>query len=101
MKGVWRPRLGLIATLFVSLLLVAVAERRLAELHFTVVGTAEFENGEQPEGDQIAKRLIIVDDGAPAPMLCLIEVPGSGAGERRPRLAPTPYAHTPIPALRL
>ncbi len=78
LDSIWRFRRGWIAALFISLPLTASTERRLAELHVTAVGTVLFENGEEPEGDQIA----------------------SGTDPLRPRLHPTPSVCVPIPALR-
>jgi len=68
MDFVSRPRLRWIAALFVSLMLTASAERRLAELHVTAPYPA-LENADDPEGDQIVKQLIIVEDDAPPSML--------------------------------
>ncbi len=67
MDSVRGLRLRWIAALFVSLMLIASAERRLAELHVAAVGAA-FENADDPEGDQIVKRLVILEDDTPPPM---------------------------------
>jgi len=56
MKSVVRPRPGWIAALCIGLLLAASAERRLAELYIPWLDVVAFENAEEPEGDQIAKR---------------------------------------------
>jgi hypothetical protein len=54
-----------------SLLFLAAAERRLAELDFGNSGTLRFENNEKLDGDEIFNRLVYVDDTtepqAPAP----------------------------------
>ena len=97
MNSVWRPRLGWIAALFVSLMLIATAERRLADLHFNTVGTVALENAEEPEGDQIGKRLIIIEDDAPPPTLSLTEVRHASADVLPLALHPIPYVRVPEP----
>src|SRR5712691_3968937 len=82
-----------IATLFVSPMLIASAKRRLAELHVAAVGAA-FENADDPEGDQIVKRLVILEDDTPPPMLPVKAI-------RRASPSPLPRLHAtrsrPIP----
>ena len=56
MTSIVRPRPGWIAALCIGLLLAASAERRLAELYIPWLDVVAFENAEEPEGDQIAKR---------------------------------------------
>jgi hypothetical protein len=97
MTSVWRPRPGWIAALFISLLLAASAERRLAELSIRWLDVVAFENAEEPEGDQIAKRLVIAEDYAPLRPPGLIEVRRTAADTRPPRLHPTPAAGRPEP----
>jgi len=50
--------------LFFVLLLVTSAERRLSELDFDRTGVERIENNEKPDGDEIANRLVYVDDTA-------------------------------------
>ena len=98
MNSAWRPRPGWIAALFIWLLLVAVAERRHAELYSTRLDRVAFENAEEPEGDEIAKRLVIAEDNAPPRVPCtprLIEVRRTSADPHPPRLHPIPDAGSP------
>ena len=97
MKSVVRPRPGWIAALCIGLLLAASAERRLAELYIPWLDVVAFENAEEPEGDQIAKRLVIAEDYAPLRPPRLIEVRRTAADTRPPRLHPTPAAGPPEP----
>ncbi|PYM93169.1 MAG: hypothetical protein DME04_12560 [Candidatus Rokuibacteriota bacterium] len=64
-----------------SLLLLAAAERRLAELDFGNFGTLRVENNEKLDGDEIFNRLVYVDDTAepqaPAPGAATCARPGS------------------------
>lgn len=89
-----------IAALLIALLLMASAERRLAQLHVAAAGTVVSEPCEGPDGDEIAKRLISVDDDTPPPALRLTELQRSDTDPLRPRLHPIPFVRVPIPALR-
>ena len=51
--------------LFFVLLLITSAERRLSELDFDRSGVERIENNEKPDGDEIANRLVFVDNPAP------------------------------------
>ena len=97
MKSVVRPPPGWIAALCIGLLLAASAERRLAELYIPWLDVVAFENAEEPEGDQIAKRLVIAEDYAPLRPPRLIEVRRTAADTRPPRLHPTLAAGPPEP----
>jgi len=97
MTSVWRPRPGWIAALFISLLLAASAERRLAELYIPCLDVVAFENAEEPEGDEIAKRLVFAEDDAPLPTPRLTEVRRTAAAPQPPRLHLTPAAGAPEP----
>ena len=97
MTSVWRPRPGWIAALFISLLLAASAERRLAELSIRWLDIVAFENAEEPEGDEITKRLVLAEDDAPLPTPRLTEVRRTAADPQPPRLHPTPAAGAPEP----
>jgi hypothetical protein len=48
--------------LFVALVLLTFAQRRLAELDFDSTSIARFENNAKLDGDEIFNRLIFVDD---------------------------------------
>jgi len=50
--------------LFFVLLLITSAERRLSELDFDRSGVERIENNEKPDGDEIANRLVFVDNTA-------------------------------------
>ena len=88
MKSVVRPRPGWIAALCIGLLL---------ELYIPWLDVVAFENAEEPEGDQIAKRLVIAEDYAPLRPPRLIEVRRTAADTRPPRLHPTLAAGPPEP----
>ena len=56
-----RRRLHL-AVLLCGLVLLTFTERRLAELDFNSTGVVRIENNDKPDGDEIIKRLVFVDD---------------------------------------
>ena len=97
MNSVWRPRFGWIAALFVALLLVASAERRFAELYIPWHEIVAFENAEEPEGDEIAKRFVLADDNARPPEPRLTEVRRTVADPHSPCLHAIPDPGTPEP----
>jgi hypothetical protein len=55
----WQTPLTL---LFCGLVLLAHAERRMAELDFDSTGVVRIENNDKPDGDEIFNRLTFVDD---------------------------------------
>jgi hypothetical protein len=59
------------ALLFVAIVFVAFAERRVAETELNDVGTIRLENADDPDGDQIINRLTGLNDvwAPPLPML--------------------------------
>jgi len=100
MNSIWRPRPGWIAAVFISLLLAATAERRFAELYVTWLDIVAFENAEEPEGDELAKPLVIAEDNAPPCMPCiprLTEVRRTAVGRQPPRLNSILDAGSPEP----
>ena len=97
MSSVWRPRFGWVAALFVALLLVASAERRFAELYIPWLEIVAFENAEEPEGDEIAKRFVIADDNARPPEPRFTEVRCTVADLHSPCRHPIPDPGTPEP----
>jgi hypothetical protein len=50
------------AILFLVLVLLTFAQRRLAELDFDSTGIVRLENNDKLEGDEIFNRLVFVDD---------------------------------------
>lgn len=60
-SGLRRRRLHL-AVLLGALVLLASAERRLADLDFDSAASVRFENNEKPDGNEIINRLVFVDD---------------------------------------
>jgi hypothetical protein len=48
--------------LLCGLVLLALAERRLAYLDFDAAGGVRIENNDKPDGDEILNRLVFVDD---------------------------------------
>ena len=50
------------AILFLVLVLLTIAQRRLAELDFDSTGVVRMENSDKLDGDEIFNRLIFVDD---------------------------------------
>jgi hypothetical protein len=48
--------------LLCALVLLASAERRLAYLDFNTASGVRIENNDKPDGDEIIKRLVFVDD---------------------------------------
>ena len=59
--GLRRHRVS-VALLLSVLVLLALAERRLAYLDFNSSGSVRIENNDRPDGDEILNRLIFVDD---------------------------------------
>ena len=57
--------------LFLTLLLSTALERRLAELDFNWTAVVRIENDEEPAGDEIINRLVLIDDMA-APALPVV-----------------------------
>ena len=51
-----------LAMLLCGLVVLSSAERRLAYLDFNSDGTVRIENNDKPDGDEIIKRLVFVDD---------------------------------------
>jgi hypothetical protein len=56
-----RQRIGL-RVLLCGLMLLASAERRLADLDFQTIGEIRIEDNDRPDGDEIIDRLVFVDD---------------------------------------
>jgi hypothetical protein len=93
--GVFRASRPLTVGLFLTLLLVAVVERRLADVHYTVHSLGTLDVGfydEAIEGDEVALRLVALDDASPP----FVAAPASPLARLCPALVCAEIAPRPI-----